>query len=142
QNSNFEFDQFAAHLVEKIRMPLSNLKLGIETSSYRDSSLKATIEKPLGQMMEVFNEFNLPHDLAELVKLERSLSPLPDHVQSLHSGIHSYPLVYRYEENHNLAWVAVEVMRLKPALQLLFRELLKLLEDSAEAELHARSQRD
>jgi len=142
QNSNFEFDQFAAHLVEKIRMPLSNLKLGIETSSYRDSSLKATIEKPLGQMMEVFNEFNLPNELAELGKLEPSLIYLPDLFESLNSEIHSYPLFYRYEENHTQEWVSVDVMRLKLALQLLFRELLKFLEDSAELELHASSQRD
>src|SRR5690606_2517491 len=61
---------------------------------------------------------------------------------SLNSEIHSYPLFYRYEENHTQEWVSVDVMRLKLALQLLFRELLKFLEDSAELELHASSQRD
>jgi AraC family chitin signaling transcriptional activator len=142
QNSNFEIDQFAAHLVEKIRMPLSDLRLGVETSTFRDSSLKANIEKQLDQMMEVFNELNLPNELSELGELKPSLTYLPDLFDSLNAEIHTYPLAYRYEEDHTQEWVSVDLMRLKLMLQLLFRELLKFLEDSAELDLHASSERD
>jgi AraC family chitin signaling transcriptional activator len=142
QNSNFEMDQFAAHLVEKIRMPLSDLKLGIETSTFRDSNLKVTIEKQLGQMMEIFNEFNLPNELADLGELAPTLTYLPDLFEGLNSEIQNYPLSYRFEEEHSQEWVSVDVMRLKLVLQLLFRELLKFMEDSAQLQLHATSTRD
>lgn len=146
QNSNFEVDQFANQLVEKIRMPLSDLKLGIETYNFRDSSFKYSIQKQMDQMMEVFNELNLPKQLAELGELKPTLTCLPELFDSLNAEIHThlneYPISYNYEESYSREWVTVDAVRLKLALQLIFRELLKFLDDSASLQVKVSSASD
>ncbi|MDR7130058.1 ligand-binding sensor domain-containing protein/AraC-like DNA-binding protein [Algoriphagus sp. 4150] len=135
QNAGFEMEKFTGYVLDQIRKPLSDLKLSIESATFRDSKLKNGVRLQLDRLMELFSEINGSNKLMYLGKVTPSLTILPDlflHLnQEMSAALKQNNIQYKYSENLPKSWVSLDVMRLKLFLQNVFKELLKFLDDAA-----------
>ncbi|WP_192348462.1 two-component regulator propeller domain-containing protein [Algoriphagus sp. Y33] len=135
QNAGFEMEKFTGYVVDQIRKPLSDLKLSIESATFRDQKLKNGIRLQLDSVMELFSELNGSRKLMELGEVTPSLTILPDlflHLnQEMSGALKENSIQYKYSENLSRGWVSLDVMRLKLFLQNLFKEILKFQDEDA-----------
>ncbi len=135
QNAGFEMEKFTHYVVDQIRKPLSDLKLSIESATFRDPKLKNGVRFQLDRVMELFSEINGSGKSIGLGEVTPSLTILPDLFQHLNQemagAIKEGNIQYRYSENLSKGWVSLDVMRLKLFLQNVFKELLKFLDEDA-----------
>ncbi|WPR75985.1 two-component regulator propeller domain-containing protein [Algoriphagus sp. NG3] len=135
QNAGFEMEKFTGYVVDQIRKPLSDLKLSIESATFRDSKVKNGVRFQLDRVMELFSEINGSGKSMEIGEVTPSLTILPDLFQHLNQemagAIKESNIQYRYSENLSRGWVSLDVMRLKLFLQNLFKEILKFQDEDA-----------
>lgn len=143
KNSDFEMEKFSGYLAHKIRKPISELKLALESASYRDPQTKRGIQLQLDSLMETFGELSLSGKSMENSESTSSLTILPDlfhHLNlEMNPSIMQGNIQYHYSENLSRKWVSLDVIRLKLFLQYLFRELLKFLDESSKLEVQVNS---
>ncbi|MCE7053153.1 helix-turn-helix domain-containing protein [Algoriphagus sp. AGSA1] len=135
QNAGFEMEKFTGYVAGQIRKPLTDLKLSIDSATFREQKIKNGISLQLDRVMDLFNEINGSGRSMELGQVTPSLTILPELFQHLNleiaGAIKENHIQYKYSENLSAGWVSLDVMRLKLFLRNVFKELLKFLDEDA-----------